>query len=120
MWFYIATPITCNLKNGDENAPILNVVTLVYIECVVRPESVRMPPGSLVRQSLCKITNENLDFSDVVDLARNLPRDENSPAGIRFRRPMFRLPSLWKIGTLWLLCTNQLVRHGGAQDCRRE
>ena len=66
---------------------------LVFISSALfAQESMRMPPGSLVRQSLCKITNDNLDFSDVVDLARNLPRDENSPAGIQFRRPIFASP----------------------------
>ena len=86
---------------------ILPSLLLFISSALFAQESMRMPPGSLVRQSLCKITNDNLDFSDVVELARNLPRDETLQLGFSSVVLYLRHPSLWKIGTLWLLCTIQ-------------
>ena len=55
-------------------------------------EGEQIPAGAVVRQVNCQITGDRLNFADILERARQLEFNDNSPNMVYFRQPIYASP----------------------------
>ena len=55
----------------------------------IQAQEIEMPAGAVVRIVNCTISSDRFTFEELVERAKQLDFDENSPNAIFFRRPIY-------------------------------
>ena len=74
-----------------KNKKFLTILLVLFSFHVMpgQAQDLQVPAGSVIRTANCVITDDRFSFNDVVERARALEFDENSPDSIFFRRPIY-------------------------------